>query len=96
MLKNMIISWYNKNMTYTEQLEKAESRLVVWEEAEDRIAVSGQSYSFNDGDLKREMTRANLPEVHSMVVMLTNKISRLEKLIRNNGRSGNISHARGV
>jgi len=82
-------------MTYAEQLEKAEKKLVIWEEAEEKIAVSGQSYSFDDGDLRRQMTRADLSEVHNMVIFLTNKIAKLERLIAK-GTSGNIVHARGV
>jgi len=82
-------------MTNTEQLAKAEERLIIWEAAEERIAVSGKSYSFNDGDLTRQVSRADLKEVHQMVIYLTNKIEKLERVI-STGKSGNILHARGV
>jgi hypothetical protein len=83
------------SMAYTEQRIKAEAKLAIWEEAEERIAISGQSYVFDDGDMRREVTRADAKFVRSMVVFYTNKIAKLERL-ENGYTSGNIAHARGV
>lgn len=83
------------SMTYEEQLAKAEKKLAMWEEAEERVAISGQKYTLVEGDTRRELTRANLQLIRQSIDFYTRKINRLEKLIAN-GTTGRIMFGRGV
>jgi len=81
--------------TYAEQLAETEARLDAWVKAETSIASTGQSYSFSDGDTRRELTRAKLKEVHAMVVYLQGRVYRLERLVAGTG-APRIMHMRGI
>lgn len=81
--------------TYAEQLAETETRLAKWIAAVDRVADTGQSYSFTDGDTRRELTRASLKDAQAMVISLQNKVYRLERLAAG-ATTGNIVHMRGI
>lgn len=81
--------------TYAEQLTETETRLAKWIAAVDRVADTGQSYSFTDGDTRRELTRASLKDAQAMVTSLQNKVYRLERLAAG-ATTGNIVHMRGI
>lgn len=55
-------------------LDEAKQRLAMWMEAEEAIAVAGQSYKTQGG---RELTRANIAEVRRYIIFYERKIAVL-------------------
>ena len=82
-----------RRMTNAEKLAKYEAKLVIWEEAEESVALKGQSYMYDDGDLKRQLTQANITEIRHMISFYENKIAKLERII--DGTAKSIVYARG-
>lgn len=53
-------------------LEKAKRKLALWEAAEDAIAA-GQEYQIG----QQHLVKADLPQVHKMVLYFENEVARL-------------------
>lgn len=80
-------------MTNKEKLAKYEAKLAIWEAAEESVAIKGQSYMYDDGDLKRQLTQANITEIRNMISFYEKKITRLNRII--DGTNKAIVYARG-
>lgn len=64
-------------------LEKYKRKLAMWEEAEDAVAIGGQSYETQGG---RKLTRADLPEIMKNITLYEGKIASLSGKLRRGRR----------
>ncbi len=55
-------------------LEEAKRRLAMWLEAEEAVAIGGQSYETQGG---RKLTRANISEIRKYVEYYERKVASL-------------------
>ncbi len=64
-------------------LKDAEARLAMWLEAEEAVAIGGQSYETQGG---RKLTRANIGEIRKYVEHYERKVASLSGKLRRGRR----------
>lgn len=66
-------------MTAGITLEQAQAQLAVWQAASSKVAA-GQSYSIEDGGMRRSLTRADAAEIRKQVEFWDAKVKALTPL----------------
>lgn len=74
-----------------EELAKERENLKIYEEARLNIISTGQSYSIQNGDDRRQLDHVSLSTINSLIDQTKAKIAQLERQIRNNGYSGKVA-----
>ena len=74
-----------------EELAKERENLKIYEEARLNIISTGQSYSIQNGDDRRQLEHVSLSTINALIDQTKAKIAQLERQIRNNGYSGKVA-----
>jgi len=63
-------------------LQKAEAKLALFLDAEDRVVNGGQSMTIDDGDMRRTVTRADARWIASRIAYWRSEVARLKAAIQ--------------
>lgn len=74
-----------------EELAKERENLKIYEEARLNIISTGQSYSIQNGDDRRQLEHVSLSTINALIDQTKAKIAQLERQIKNNGYSGKVA-----
>lgn len=65
---------------YARRIEKLQTRLNEYREAESRILLTGQSFRIRNGEDNRELTYGSLAQIREEISLLESQIEQLERL----------------